>query len=70
MFDAVYRALLVPFAETVLFRHTYTQTGRMLAQIQRAKAESVWERGLFLGRAEANDEIIVGTERSVYQFPP
>ena len=41
------------FAETMLLRHTYTDTGRMRGHKdkQRAKAECVSERGLFLGRS-------------------
>eukprot|EP00971_Amphidinium_carterae_P340411 6478743-Amphidinium_carterae.1 len=59
-FGANYCSELVPFMETVLFRHSLP-SHRRLHGVQRFKADSLWAKAVWLGRREQNGEHILGT---------
>eukprot|EP00971_Amphidinium_carterae_P299620 5953018-Amphidinium_carterae.1 len=63
-FGANYCGELVPFMETVLFRHSLP-SHRRLHGVQRFKADSLWAKAVWLGRREQNGEHILGTPNGI-----
>ena len=53
---AAYSGKIVSFAETVMFKHPVSSTGALAKHVRRAKAETTWEKGLWIGKTERSDE--------------
>ena len=50
-----------------MFRHPHSMTGMMAKGVRKAKADSQWERGVWLGKVEKTDEHLVATEAGLYK---
>eukprot|EP00972_Heterocapsa_arctica_P005696 841196-Heterocapsa_arctica.AAC.2 len=57
-----YKNDLVPFGETVLFRHAHSKSGKKPGGERQQKADARFDRGIFLGRSIETDEFIIGTK--------
>ncbi len=74
-FDSEWKGDLCIFGESVLFREAAGRAGQMAAGRVRKKVDLQWHRGIYLGRAEATNEHIVGNSdgicltRNVRQLP-
>eukprot|EP00971_Amphidinium_carterae_P352935 6492776-Amphidinium_carterae.1 len=66
-YGIAYKGALVRFAEVLMFQHPQSQTGMLTKHIRRAKAEALWERGVFLGKTEKSDEFLVGTAGGLFK---
>ena len=62
-----YAGKIVAFGETVMFKHPMSSTGALAKHIRRAKAETTWEKGIWLGKTERGDEHIVCTALGCYR---
>eukprot|EP00971_Amphidinium_carterae_P350150 6491406-Amphidinium_carterae.1 len=55
-----YNEALCEFGETILVRHPVTGTGRVNSMRRSRKADTLWCRGIWLGRTESSSEHLVG----------
>ena len=65
-FDSEWKGDLCVMAGTILFREAEMCTGALVIGRRRRKADVVWHRGSWLGRAEQANEHIVRTEIGVF----
>eukprot|EP00971_Amphidinium_carterae_P347464 6489487-Amphidinium_carterae.2 len=63
----VYGGKVVPFGECVMFRHPVSYTGNLARHVRRAKADTVWQRGIWLGKTERSDEHVIGTLTGLFK---
>ena len=56
-----YKGELVPYGETILFRHAWSKSGRKKASKKQMKGDARWDFGIFLGKDTESDEWLVGT---------
>ena len=60
-FGHFYKGDLAPFGETILYRHSFSKSGRKPGNLRQMKADLRFDRGIFLGKTHESDEYIVGT---------
>eukprot|EP00971_Amphidinium_carterae_P037490 737254-Amphidinium_carterae.1 len=61
-----FHGVLVRFAEAIMFMHAHKE-GQMTRHIRRAKAETLWQHGVMLGKTEKSEEFLVGTLQGLYK---
>jgi hypothetical protein len=64
VYVAAYLLPVVPFSETVLFREPRPDHRRLTGAARQRKAESQWERGIWLGRSDEANDHLIGTAGS------
>lgn len=63
---SVYKGLAFPFAETVLWRQSFSKTGRKRGGKKAQKADVRFEFGIWLGKTFDSDEHLIGTKDGVF----
>ena len=75
-FDTNYSGEVLPFGETAMFRTPISKTGAVQGRKRQLKGDSLWRKGIFLGKSTGTNEFLFGTEdgvytaRSVRRLPP
>ena len=64
-FGNQYTGQILPFGEVLVFKVPHSASGRRVGGRQ-LKGNSVWERGVFLGKVNETDEFLVGTPKGVH----
>ena len=65
-YDAEYRGEIAPFAEVVMARRNVSDSGAIQGEGRLVKADTPWEKAVWLGRSEGTGEHIVGDESGIY----
>ena len=64
-FGGQYTGQILPFGEVLLFKVLHSSAGRKTGGRQ-LQGDSVWERGVFLGKVNESDEFLVGNTKGVH----
>ncbi|CAK0831086.1 unnamed protein product, partial [Prorocentrum cordatum] len=61
-----YHGVVLKFAETAMFKHPMSSSGRMSGGRRSRKSKSMWEKGIFLGKTYESDEFLMRTSSGVH----
>ena len=66
-FATDYRGEICPFGEVVMAKRNVSDSGAIQGGGRLMKADSAWDKAVWLGRSDGTDEHLVGDETGVYK---